>query len=596
MYSNIESVQYLIAALKESGIKNAVISPGNSHNAIVRSIEEDGSFQTYSVVDERSAAFFACGLAQELHEPIIICCTAGTAATNYLTGITEAHRRNLPIVVITADKNPYYYRQGEDQMVDQITPFQGVTRYNCRLPMIRNDKDRWYCRRLINEAMLAMDHHGKGPVQIDVPIEEGLFAIGGVFSTERLPTFDLIKRYELNDPSVEWEGLFSRLHGKRVMMICGQDTQPDSRKADLLENIFEKYNCLFATDKLSNLHCKGSLEVSRATKRMQKNYHVLQPDVVISLDGASTDFKFMLKGGNRRFEHWIVNEEGVVCDPFRKLSAIFEGSTIDFLSKMAQFDQGSDHSYYQLWKDCSDQFDLPEFAFSNAYAISRLMERIPAGSNLNIGNSSPIRLAQFFDLDREVTVFCNRGVNGIDGCVSTFIGQAAARPEKLNYLIVGDLSFFYDMNALWNRYVGKNVRIMLSNNGGAALFHFNQGVRNFPTLNENVAAEHFSSAKGWAESQGFLYLSAHDGQSFDEALDVFMKEESDRPIFFEVFTEKELDAEIQHNFFDTNILPAVEPQGHSGTSRKESVGRRTKEAVKVLLGDDLVNKIRKMKP
>ena len=183
MYSNIESVQYLIAALKNAGIQKAVISAGTSHDAIVRCMEEDGFFQTYSVVDERSAAFFACGLAQELHEPVIICCTAGTAAINYLSGVTEAYRRHLPLIIITADKNPYYFNQGEDQMVDQITPFRGVTKYNCRLPLIQNDKDRWYCKRLINEALLSVDHHGKGPVQIDVPIEEGMFAIGGVFST-----------------------------------------------------------------------------------------------------------------------------------------------------------------------------------------------------------------------------------------------------------------------------------------------------------------------------------------------------------------------------------------------------------------------------
>ena len=595
MYSNVESVQYLVSALKKSGITTAVISPGTSHDAIVRSLEEDGGFHTYNVVDERSAAFFACGLAQEQHKPIIICCTAGTAAINYLSGITEAYKRNLPLVVVTADKNPHYLNQVEDQMVEQITPFQSVTKYNCCLPLIRNENDRWYCKRLINEALLEIGHHGNGPVHIDVPIEEGMFAIGNVFTTKDLPEFELINRYELSDPAVNWDGIFSELREKRIMIISGQDTAPDPVKAELLESIFNRYNCVIAVDKLSNLHCEGSLEVSLATKRMQNNYGALQPDVVISLDGAATDYKFILKRKDYPFKHWTVNEHGTVCDPFKKLSAVFEGSTVSFLAKMAMYGAECDHSYYDQWKACVEQFTVPEFEYSNAYAINRLMGRIPAGSNLNISNSSPIRLAQFFELNENVTVFCNRGVNGIDGCASTFIGQAAASPNKLNYLIIGDLSFFYDLNSIWNRYVGSNVRIMLSNNGGAALFHFNQGLKNFPTLNENVAAEHFSKAQGWVESQGFTYLSAHDKESFDEALEAFMVKESDRPIFFEVFTRKEDDARVQHEFFDLNILPAPERHLSNEVRRKKPLRIRTKEAVRIMLGEELFEKIRRKK-
>ncbi len=597
MYSNVESVQFLVAGLKAYCIHSVVVSAGTSHDAIVRSLEEDPYFTTYSVVDERSAAFFACGISQELGCPVAICCTAGTAAINYLSGLTEASKRNLPIVAITADKNPYYLNQNEDQMIDQPSVFKPIVKYSCRLPIIKNNQDKWYCQRIINEALLEMNHHGAGPVHIDVPIEAGMFAIDGVFTTEELPTFQKIDRYILGDATVQWEKLFETLADKKILIQCGQDINPSVKKKELIEKITKKYNCVVAVDKLSNLYGKGIVEASKATRVFFNNYEKLFPEIIISLEGSSTDYKFKLKTSRPGMTHWLVCEDGVIRDMFRKLSTVFEGTAVGFLEIMSQYGGSSDGSYYNAWKVATDQFNIPEIEYSNLYAIKEMMKRIPAKANLNIGNSSPIRVSQYFDLDQDVKVFCNRGVNGIDGCVSTFIGQAAVSPEKLNYLIVGDLSFFYDMDSLWNRYIGKNVRIMMSNNGGAALFHFNQGLQKYPTLNENVAAEHFASAKGWVESQGFIYMSAHNKEEFDEAIDTFMVSETEKPLFFEVFTKKEVDAEIQHKFFDKITLPAPEHESSEEQSvKKNSIGKRTKEAVKVFLGEELVNKIRNRKP
>ena len=198
MYSNVKSVQLLVAMLKAKKVKNIVVSAGTSHDAIARSLECDDYFKTYNIVDERSAAFFALGLIQELNETVAIVCTAGTAAVNYLTGVTEASRRNLPLVVITADKNPYYYNQFEDQMVDQINLFKSVVKHTVSLPMIKDDKDRWYCERLLNESFLEINHHGTGPVHINIPIEEGMFAIGDTFTTKELPKIKVIERLDVS--------------------------------------------------------------------------------------------------------------------------------------------------------------------------------------------------------------------------------------------------------------------------------------------------------------------------------------------------------------------------------------------------------------
>lgn len=584
MYTNLKNVQYLIAALKAYDIKTVVISPGNSHNAIVRSMEEDSFFKTYNIVDERSAAFFATGLCQELQEPIAICCTAGTAASNYLTGITEASRRKLPIIVITGDKNPYYLGQYEDQMIENMSIFNNIVKYSCKLPIIESEKDAWYCQRILNETLLELNHHGSGPVHIDVPIEDGMLAIGESFTTTELPKFNKISIIKLESENKEYfRKVFAELKEKKVLVVCGQDDHISKKEIDLIESITRKYDCVFAIDKLSNLHCEGTIEVTRAAKAYSERTMELMPEVIISIAGnPAMDYKFQLKNSPEGTKHWIVNEEGKIADPFKKLSKVFEGSTIQFLEKMNQcgFEECS-HEYYKKWLESTESVRIPEFEYSNLYAIKKVMEFMPKESNFNIANSTTIRLAQYFDLDDSIQVYCNRGVNGIDGCVSTFIGQAAVSPEKLNYLIVGDLTFFYDMNAVWNRYVGKNVRIMLNNNEGAALFHFNQG-GNYPTLNENVAAEHFATAKGWVESQGFRYISAKNKEEFDENLKEFMSDSSDKPIFFEVFTHKENDAKLQHEFYSNIIIKDF----------VHATKDNAKKILKSVLGEDMVNKLK----
>ena len=550
MYSNIKSVQFLLAALKSYNIDKVVVSPGNSHNAIVRSLEEDDFFKTYSIVDERSAAFFACGISQELNQPVAICCTAGTAASNYLSGVTEAFRRNVPIVVITADKHPYFLNQNEDQMIDQMSMFETITKSNKSLPIIENDMDSWYCQRLLNEALLELNHNGSGPIHINVPIAKGMLAIDTDFNVLELPKFNRIHRFNLKDSKENWSKIFSTLNNKKVLIICGQNSHIKNEEFKLIEQISEKYNCVFAVDKISNLRCGGTLEISRAVRTMSGKGKILTPDIVISIAGnTALDYKFHLKNAN--VEHWLVNESGRIADSFKSLKLVFEGNVIEFLKIMSEFgDASNGNEYFSNWKECYDSFKMPEFEYSNIYALHSMLTKLPKNSNLNIGNSTNIRLAQYFEIDPSVQIYCNRGVNGIDGCVSTFIGQAAASPEKMNYLVVGDLTFFYDMNALWNRYLNPNIRIMLNNNEGAALFHFNQGLEKYPTLNENVAAEHFATAKGWVETQGFKYMSATNKEEFDKNLVEFLATDTDKPIFFEVFTKKEQDAKYQKEFYE----------------------------------------------
>ena len=575
MYSNVKNVQLLVAMLKAKKVKNIVVSAGTSHDAIARSLECDDYFKTYNIVDERSAAFFALGLIQELNETVAIVCTAGTAAVNYLTGVTEASRRNLPLVVITADKNPYYYNQFEDQMVDQINLFKSVVKHTVSLPMIKDDKDRWYCERLLNETFLEINHHGTGPVHINIPIEEGMFAIGDTFTTKELPKIKVIERLDVSSDLNKWEEKFRFLKNKKVLIVYGQDYNVTQSRIEKLEKIFRNYNCLISTEKLSNLHCEGAIEMSKVSRMMTVSgeFEQICPDVVISLAGSvAWDGKFALKSNNKKFENWLVSEFGMVQDFYRNLTNIFECSIDEFLEKMSNYEIDEKNDYYNLCKNLDVKFELPNFEYSNLYVTQKLMNNIPKDSILNLANSSTIRLAQYFDNDPSIKIYCNRGIHGIDGCMSTFIGQSAVT-DKLSFLIIGDLTFFYDMNALWNRYVGKNVRIMLVNNSGAALFHFNQGLQKYPTLNENVAADHNATAKGWAESRGFKYLSSTNKEEFDKNLVEFVNPNSDKPIILEVFTKKEEDARLQHEFFEYNLPDSEKLKRNIKSVIKKAIGR-----------------------
>lgn len=565
MYTNHKSALYVVAMLKAQGIKKIVISPGTSHNAMVRSIDEDPYFETYSVTDERSAAFFAIGIIQEVQAPVAIMSTSGTATCNYVSAVTEAYHRNLPLIIITADKHPYYLNQNEDQMINQPPMFKGITKYAVSLPEeINSRRDDWYCRRLLNEAFLELNHHGCGPVHINVPISYGMFAIGDTFTTPQLPTINIIKRLDYKTTANEWSQLFAGVQNKRIMILCGQNINFSEEEELLLDKISKGFNCVVATDSLSNTHIERAITMEKA----RPFDYTLRPDIIISLNGSLVHFfKYYLKGEDSNMEHWLVNEKGTLADPYQKLKHIIEFSSLEFLRIMAQYtSDNASCEYFRVCKERLNSFTLPELPYSNCYACRQVLNAIPANSMLHLGNSSTIRIAQFFNHNPSIRVFCNRGVHGIDGCMSAFIGQAAIS-DKLSFLLLGDLTFFYDLNALWNKYVGNNVRILLFNNGGASLFYFNtRGLHNFPSLDKNAGAGHVSSAKGWVESRGFTYLSASNQEEFDGQLSQFVSSESESPILFEVFTNRDIDGAVWHS-----IIEKQQPKQRKGFGIKSKI-------------------------
>jgi len=551
MYSDNKNIQILISLLKEFKVKNAVLSPGSRNVPFVHSIEQDVFFQCYSIVDERSAAYFAMGLALETRAPVLISCTSGTASTNYSSAICEAFYQHIPLVVLTSDRNPYYLFQMEDQMVPQIELYPKMTKKSITLPIIKDEKDYWYCRRIINEALLQMNHHGTGPIHINIPTEWGLFAQN--FNKKELPVFKPIQLVSLKDLFNGKEDLIKELkEKKRILVLYSQSKPVNEEERKVIESFASKYNCVIATESISNMMCKGAVNTWLISQVLTKDDFIeYAPDLVISVNGNYVSkIKNLLKGCPVDFEHWTVNEEGAVVDQFKKLTKVFECSTMEFFT---YFNKNGgklldNNEYLDFWESKIEKVGKPEFAFSNNYAMLEFLKRLPRNSLLHLGNGMPVHLAQLISYDTSIITYCHSGTTTIDGTLSTFIGQSAVS-KKPCFMFIGDLGFFYDMNALWNRYVGKNIRILLSNNEGGETFHWNNA-RDIDTVSLHTAAEHFTSAKGWVESRGFKYLSARNKEEFDTVLPVFMSEDTEGPIFFELFTKKEKDARILLDYYE----------------------------------------------
>ena len=560
MYTDVKNVQILVSLLKQFNIRHLVLSPGNRNVPFVHSVENDGFFSCYSITDERSAGFFAIGLIHQHNEPVAICCTSGTAVCNYASAVNEAYYQKLPLVVITADRNPYYLDQAEDQMISQMDVFAKACKSSVQLPMIKDSLDEWKCSSLINSALLEMNHHGCGPVHINVPIESGL----NDFNEEALPQIVKINRIDNLTP-VQVNNLVDKLSNKRIMVLYGQSRRSSEAEIANIERFVDTFDAVIAVDLLSNLQCNGCVNTFNACRMADGEVrNSFMPDIVISVNGNFVSYiRNLLKANSGSMEHWLVSESGRVQDPFHCLTTIIESTASEFFEAVAgkTISKKGSNTYYPEWKKLADSISIGNLPYSDMLVTKNMMGRLQQGDCLHLANSSSVRIAQHFDLSEGVQVTCNRGTNGIDGSMSSFIGEAC-NDSRMHYLLIGDLSFFYDMNALWNRYIGANIRILLNNNEGAEIFHFNVGVQNVPTLNKHIAAEHFYSAKGWAESVGMLYIAVHDESEMEAAFDVFFDKKIDKPVLLEVFTKKDEDARVMKELYHSG-----KPRGIKDTIR-----------------------------
>lgn len=549
MYTDKKSILQLAALLKAHGIRKIMLCPGSRNIPIVQTLANIPDFTCYPMTDERSAGFFALGLALHGGTPAAVCCTSGTALLNLHPAVAEAFYQQVPLVVISADRPAAWIGQMDGQTLPQPGVFGSLVKKSVDLPEVDSEESEWYCNRLINEALLELNHHGKGPVHINVPISEPFFKL----PVTELPEVRVITRYQgLSVYDKDYQPLIDRLNRyQRRMAVVGQMNLIylfDKRYTKMLYKHFAWF-----TENISNQTVPGvpirniePLLCSMNFETQQK----MRPELLITYGGHVISKR--LKKFLRRHppvEHWHIAPDGEVVDLYGSLTTVIEMDPFEFLEKIAPMMENRTPEYPRQWEALSKAIPQAQFDYSEMSAIGAVIKNLPAPCSLHLANSSVVRYAQLFDIPANVEILSNRGTNGIEGSLSTALGYATAS-DKLNYLFIGDLSFFYDMNALWNSNYGANIRILLLNNEGGEIFHALPGLELHENARRFVTATHCTTAKAWAEDRGFEYLSARNSEELNAAVTVFTQASvTNRPMLLEVFTDKNLDIEMLKEYY-----------------------------------------------
>ncbi len=556
-YSDERNVQMLVALLKAHGVKHVVASPGATNINFVWSVQQDPFFKVFSAVDERHAAYLACGMAAELNTPVVLSCTGATASRNYFPGLTEAYYRKLPVLAITSMQR--FTRGGNlsPQFLDRtVQPRDTVVcSIQCKIPL--DTAEERQCELNLNKALIALTRHGGGPVHINLET-----SYSQTFSTKELPPTRVITHTMPTDAS--WREIPST---KRVGVFIGAHRPFAEAETTALEAFVKAYDAPVFVDKTSGYHGFGAIDAALLSTQGfhgKSKCENLLPEILIHIGEISGDYASMGIASSAT-EVWRVNEDGELRDTFGKLSAVFEMPESAFFAHYTREPKES-LPLLQCWDALDHELrtKLPELPFSNPWIAQQLAPRLPEGSALHLGILNSLRSWNLFHLPKGVTSTCNVGGFGIDGIVSTAIGASLASPEKTFFVVVGDLAFFYDLNALGNRHVGKNLRILLVNNATGAEFHlYNHPAYKF---NDNrkayMAADgHFGNhsrdlVKHYAQDLGLTYLAADSKESFNEALTQFLAT-SEKSILLECFTMPEDESNAHKLINEMDPAPVV---------------------------------------
>lgn len=533
-YSKKCNTNILVALLKHHNIRRVIASPGSTNISFVRAVQNDPFFKVYSSVDERSAAYMACGMAAQSGEPVVLSCTGATASRNYMSGLTEAFYRKLPILAVTSSQHLGHIGHMYPQMLDRTTEPNDICKYSVQCPLVQSDEDLWACETSINQALIYLQDTNPGPVHINLVTDE--------FSEDNAnavrPKIQFIDYVKAGDD-------LPSLKQKRIAIFVGSHLAwPDSLVSSV-EEFCKKYNAVVLGDHTSNYPGKYWIDSSLVLQQAYYRTNLAKVDVMIHIGEISGAYISL-----DAEEVWRVSPDGAVRDPFKKLRYIFDMEEEFFFHAYDSLKStaGTDESYYNAWKEetVSVHSLIPELPFSNAWCAQHTVDKLPKRSILHLGILNSLRCWNYFPIDSTIRCYCNTGGFGIDGCMSSLIGASLVEPNKLFFGVVGDLACFYDLNSLGNRYVGPNIRIMVINNGiGAEFKNYSHIAAKFgDSANPFIAAAgHYGNQsrtllKHFTEDLGFTYLSAENKEEFIENIYLFTDENvANKPIIFEVFTD-----------------------------------------------------------
>lgn len=576
-YTNERNVQIVIALLKANGIKKVVASPGTTNYTLVGSLQNDPWFEMYSSVDERSAAYIACGLAAESGEPVVITCTGSTASRNYMPGLTEAYYRKLPILAITSHQGTDRLGQLIYQNIDRRNVPNDIAKLSVELPVVKDARDEAFVTMEANKAILELRRNGGGPVHINM-----FTTYSRDFSVKELPAVRVMKRIQA------WDEMPVLPNGK-ICVYVGSHVHFTPQQTEAIDCFCATHDAVVICDHTSGYYGKYRLLPTLA--QMQKAKTLFETfDLMVHIGEVSAA---TFAGSVPVNEIWRVSEDGELRDPFKKLTTVFQMSELAFFKHYGN-DKGNKHAAIDHYRAVFSEIynNIPELPFSNIWTASQLSARLPKGSLFHISASNSRRCWNMFHLPEGVKCTSNVGCCGIDGCTSSMIGSSLASPNRLCYLVIGDLAFFYDLNSLGNKHIGSNIRILLINNAVGGEFKlsvhpcyaFSEEADKYMAAAGHYGAKSPTLVKHYAEDLGFQYFSATNKEEFLSALESFTNSQiTDKPMLLEVFTNHEDENEALRLM--TSIVNEPQTiQNKVASALHSVVGEKGVSVVKSILG------------
>jgi 2-succinyl-5-enolpyruvyl-6-hydroxy-3-cyclohexene-1-carboxylate synthase len=538
--------QTVVQLCKAKGIKHIVISPGSRNAPLTIGFTNHSYFKCYSIVDERCAAFFALGIAQQIQEPVALVCTSGSALLNYYPAIAEAFYSDIPLVVLSADRPKHLVDIGDGQTINQETVFANNILYSANLKENEQQANDVDINNALNTAVLQ-----SGPVHINVPFSEPLYDRIDEFSvfSKSVEATEKIKSIEdLSDYRSLWD------NAKRKLVLVGVNA-PNIVEQKYLDLLANDESVIVFTETTSNLHHDNffpSIDKIIATLE-DDEFKQLQPEIVLTFGGmvVSKKVKAFLRDYMPK-HHWHIDTKKA-NDTFFCLSKHFKYSVNHFFESFFKSYKSAQSNYQNYWQNVRDtrakrhEVYINTIPYSDLKVFDVVLKTLPNNCMLQLGNSSTVRYSQLFDVNKILKIFCNRGTSGIDGSTSTAIGAASVSKTQTVF-ITGDLSFFYDSNALWNNYIPSNFRIIVINNGGGGIFRILPGHKNTDNFDTYFETKHRLSAKQLCEMYGFEYIEAKNFEEIETQTLSFYKK-SFQPKLLEIFTPRKVNDEVLLNYF-----------------------------------------------
>ncbi len=543
-YPEIPLAQSILQLFKAKGIQHIIISPGSRNAPLTIGFTNDSYFTCYSIVDERCAAFFAMGIAQQTNQPSAVLCTSGSALLNYYPAVAEAFYSQIPLIVVSADRPTSKIDIGDGQTIRQRNVFENHSLFNANL----SDEASAENDELIQKA-ITTSKNKKGPVHINVPFEEPLYNIVSEYSYHPVLLNDEleVKVQEEFDTTIVQ-------NAEKIVVLIGSQN-PDIISKENIDYLASLPNVVILTEINSNIHHKNivaNIDTLISTFS-EDDFKDFQPDLLLTFGGmiVSKRVKALFRNYPAK-NHWHIDElraydtfssltKHITISPDHFISQTKEQITVvnsDFSEKIQTIMQNrkKGHETY-----------MDTIPFSDLKSFHIIWNNLPQNIQLQISNSAVIRYAQLFETDKSIDVYCNRGTSGIDGTTSTAIG-AAVIVNKPTVLVSGDISFFYDSNALWNNYIPKNFKIIIINNSGGGIFRILPGHVENKTFNTFFETEHNLTAEHLAKMYQFNYLTADTEENLNVALKLLFSQ-NDQPQILEVFTPSKINRDLLRNYF-----------------------------------------------